>query len=96
MELDDIEYESFSYGFDINEGRDEGFCIEYESFSFDPMMTDLLLESRKFEFIESEILVPMIADLDQTLAEVELKELVDLGLILCLDCSFMMMKFLGQ
>ena len=33
-----VDYESFSCGFDITASLDEGFCIEYESFSFDPLI----------------------------------------------------------
>jgi len=29
-----VEFESFSCGFDIDEGFDEGFCVEYESYFF--------------------------------------------------------------
>jgi len=38
------EYESFSCGFDVNEGLDVGFHVEYESFSFDPVIPDLLFK----------------------------------------------------
>jgi len=41
---DDIlyaEYESFSYGFDVTEGLDVGFHVEYESLSFDPAIPAL-------------------------------------------------------
>jgi len=38
----DAEYESFSYGFNVTEGLDVGFHVEYESFSFDPVIPDLL------------------------------------------------------
>jgi len=44
---DDIlyaEHESFSYGFDVSEGLDVSFYIEYESFSFDPIITNLLFQ----------------------------------------------------
>jgi len=74
-----VEYESFSFVFDVDVGLDVDLCAEYEYFSFDPIITDPLFESRKSEFVESETFVPMIADLDQTLANIELKELVDLG-----------------
>ena len=33
-----VEYESFSCGFDITASFDEGFCVEYESFSFNPLI----------------------------------------------------------
>jgi len=44
---DDIlyaEYESFSCGFDVAEGLDVGFNIEYESFSFDPIIPNLVFK----------------------------------------------------
>jgi len=47
-----VEYESFSCGFDANESLDEGFCVAYESFSFDPIIADLLFESRGHNFVE--------------------------------------------
>jgi len=37
-------YESFSYELDVTEGFDVGFHVEYESFSFDPVIPDLLLK----------------------------------------------------
>jgi len=79
LELDDIEYESFSYGFDINEGRDEGFCIEYESFTFDPIITALPIESHKSKFVEFENIATKNFDLDQTLAHIGLKRLMHFG-----------------
>ena len=33
-----VEYESFSCGFDITASLDESFCVEYESFSFNPLI----------------------------------------------------------
>jgi len=74
-----MEYESCSYGLDINESFDECFCVEYDSFSFDPIITDHPLESRKFKSIKSWTFVPMTSDLDQTLAHVELKILMNFG-----------------
>jgi len=44
---DDIlyaKYESFSCGFDVTEGLDVGFHVEYESFSFDSVIPDLLFK----------------------------------------------------
>jgi len=44
---DDILYaecESFSYGFDVTEGLDLGSHIEYETFSFEPVIPDLLFK----------------------------------------------------
>ena len=44
---DDIpyaEYESFSYGLDFTKGLDVGIHVEYESFSFNPIIHDLLFE----------------------------------------------------
>ena len=61
-----IEYESFSYGRDDNKGLDVGFCVQYESFSFDPILSNFILDSSKFEFLESENVVPITANLDQT------------------------------
>ena len=48
-----MDYESFSYGFGANEGLDVDIDIEYEPFSFDPIIIDLLFESHKFNFVES-------------------------------------------
>ena len=48
MDFDDnilyAEYESFSCGFDVTEGLDVGFYVEYESFSFDPVIPDFLFK----------------------------------------------------
>jgi len=83
LEFDDhilfVEYEYFSWGFDINESFDEGFCVEYESFSFDPIIMDILFESSKSKFVESETFVPMTIDFDHTLKNVKIKRLVDFG-----------------
>jgi len=37
-----IEYEYFSYGFNVNVALDVNLCAEYESFSFDPIPTNFL------------------------------------------------------
>jgi len=74
-----VEYEFFSYGFDINESFDEGFCVEYESFSFDLIIVALPFKSHKSEFIESENIATKNFDLDQTLTRIGLKGLVDFG-----------------
>lgn len=45
---DDIfsaKYESFSYGLDVTKGLNVDFHVEYESFSFDPVIPDLLFKS---------------------------------------------------
>ena len=48
MDFDDdilsVEYESFSCGFDVTEGLDVDFHVEFESFSFDPITPDLLFK----------------------------------------------------
>jgi len=59
-----IEYESFSYAFDVNVGFDVDLCAEYESFSFDHIPTDFLFEFCKSEFVESEMFVHMTLILD--------------------------------
>jgi len=44
---DDIlyaEYESFSYGLDVTEGFDVGFHVEFETFSFEPVIPNLLFK----------------------------------------------------
>jgi len=69
----------FLVGFDVNESLDVGFCIEYESFSFDPIISDPILEPPKSEFLESETFVPMTVDLEQTLVHSNAKRLVDFG-----------------
>jgi len=33
-----VEYESFSCGFNFDKNFDVGFCVEYESFSFNPLI----------------------------------------------------------
>ena len=58
-----------------------GFCVEYESFSFEPMITDYIHENSKFKFVESGIFVIITIDLDQTLENVKIKRLKDLGSI---------------
>jgi len=73
--------ESFSCGFDVNEGLNVKTCAEYESFSFDPIITNHLFEPSKSEFLESETFVPIITNLDQTLEHAKIKRLVDLRLI---------------
>jgi len=50
---------SFSCGFNINEGLDVDICVEYDSFSFDPIITNRYFKPCKFEFIEYETFVPM-------------------------------------
>ena len=52
-----VEYESFSCEFDINECFDEGFYAAYESFSFDPIIPDILFELYKSKFVEPEVIV---------------------------------------
>ena len=77
---------SLLYEFEVNESLDVGFCVEYESFSFDPILTDHILEKSKFKFVESKTFMPMTVDLDQTLKNVKIKQF---------DLS-MMITFLGQ
>ena len=47
-----VEYESFSCRFNITAHLDKGFCIEYESFSFDPLIPhdSFLVEYESFCF----------------------------------------------
>ena len=59
-----MKYESFSCEFDRNEGLEVDISVEYESFSFDPIITDILFESRKFEFIKFETIATKDFDLD--------------------------------
>ena len=72
-----IEYESFSYGFDVNMSLDVDLCAEYESFPFNSIQTNILFETCKFEAIESDNLVIMNFNLGQTLLPFEIKRLVD-------------------
>ena len=72
-----VKYESFSSGFDIDESFNEGFCAKYESFSFDPLQPDFLVEPHKSEFVESEAIVDEIFYLDRTLTPLEIRRLVD-------------------
>ena len=53
--------------------------VEYESFSFDPIQADLLFESSKSDFVESETIATENFDLDQTHTHIDLKGLMDLG-----------------
>ena len=82
MDYDDdifsIEYESFSYGLDYNEDLDVCFCIKYEHRTFDPMISDLILEKSKPEFLQAENFVPMNANLDHTLEHINIKGIMDL------------------
>ena len=83
LEVDDdhlsMEYEPFSYGFDVKVGLDMDIWVQYESFSFNPIRTNHLFEPSKSEFLESETFVPIITNLDQTLKHAKIKRLVDLG-----------------
>jgi len=74
-----VKYESFSCEFDINESLDVGFCVEYESFSFDPVITDHLFESAKSTCTESNTSVPIDVNLDHILEHIERKGGVDVG-----------------
>jgi len=51
-----VEYESFSYGQDENEGLDVTFCVQYKFFSFDAIIRDLILKKSQSEFLESRTL----------------------------------------
>jgi len=68
-----IEFEAFSIGPDINVGMDMNLCVECESFSFDPIIIDLLFEFYKLEFVESANIVTENFDLDQTLVHFDIK-----------------------
>jgi len=59
-----VEYESFSCELNVNIGLDVDLCAEYESFSFNPIIPDLLVESHKSKFVESEAIVTENFDLD--------------------------------
>ena len=48
-----IEYEYFSFGFDVNVGLDVDLCAEYESFSLDPIQSDHFFENCKSKVVES-------------------------------------------
>jgi len=72
-----MKYESFSCGFDINDSFDEGFCVEYECFSFDSIITDLLFEYHKAKFIESENIATKNFDLSETLTPFDIRRLMD-------------------
>jgi len=60
-------------------GLEVDLCVEYESFSFDPIQADVLFESCKSDFVEFVNVVPENFDLDQTHTHIDLKGLVDLG-----------------
>ena len=74
-----VEYESFACGFDINESFDKGFCIECESFSFDPIITPLSFESHKSKFVKSENIATKNFASSQTLIHSDSKRLLDFG-----------------
>ena len=65
-----------------NEGLDVGFYVEYESFSFDPIIIDTLFAPSKGGFLESETFVPMIANLDKTFEHIERKGVIELDPLL--------------
>jgi len=67
-----MEYEAFLCEFDVNVGLDVDLCVEYESFSFDPIITGLLFESHKSEFVESRNIVTENFNLDQALAHFDI------------------------
>jgi len=48
-----IKCESFC-GFDVDMSLSKDSCVEYESFSIDPIQTDLLFEYCKSAFVESD------------------------------------------
>ena len=52
----------------VNGSLDEGFCVQYESCSFDPLMNDLILEKSQSKFLVFENFVPLTIDLDQILS----------------------------
>ena len=60
FELDDnilhVENESFSCEFETHGSSNDGFCPDYESFSFDSIQTDFLFESRRSESTEFEMI----------------------------------------
>ena len=66
-----MECESFSCGFDVNEDLNVDICVEYESFSFDPIITNKLFEQSKFKILDYETFVYMAIDLDQILEHVK-------------------------
>jgi len=45
-----VEYESFSYGLDESEGLDAADCVQYKSFSFDPVISDLSSRNPSLNF----------------------------------------------
>ena len=72
-----MEYESLSYGFNVNVSLDVDLCVEYVSFSFEPIQTDLIFENCKSELVESENIVTKSFALDQTHTHIGLNKLVD-------------------
>ena len=70
---------NFFTWFDIIEGLDVGFFIQYESISSDPIISVLILEKSKSEFLQCKTFVLIDANLDQTLEHINSKGLVDLG-----------------
>ena len=62
---------------DIDESFDEDFCVEYESFSFDPIQTDFPFESCMSEFVKADNLIMANFDFEQTLTPFEIRGLMD-------------------
>ena len=70
LTFDVAEYECFSYGSNKIESLDVDLCVDYESFSFAPIITYHFCESFKFEFLESKPFEPITVDLNHTLKSV--------------------------
>jgi len=57
---------------------DVDISVEYESFYFDPIITNQLFDASQSKFLEPKIFVDVAANFDQTLEHTKTKILVDL------------------
>ena len=72
-----IKYDSFSCGFHVEMGLDVNLCVEYQTFNFDPIIIDLLLDPPESTFVEFETFVLDTPCLDQILDDNETDRLKD-------------------
>jgi len=79
LELDVAEYECFSFGSDKIESLDVDLYVEYESFSFAPIITHHFYEAFKSDFFESKPFAPITVDLNHSLEYAKIKGPMNLG-----------------
>jgi len=81
---------------DVDVSLDVDLCAEYESFSFDPIQTDLLFDNYKSEFVESESIATENFALDYTHAHFDANRLVDFAPTILPRPLIQMIYFLGR